>query len=136
MLQKGCTQRVVQGTPASFPPHPVLWRVARNLTRLPHHSKSWLSDRPPAINNNKFFRELIQLHFTYCIRANKRPLLIKLPLQPNLNNPPFFVPKVHLLELFWAKIRKRKSKESKNDLKRCKIGPFGLKLGGNGTTSI
>ena len=43
---------------------------------------------------------------TYHNRAYRMPLLIKPPLQQNLNKPPLLSPKVHFLRLFGAIIRK------------------------------
>ena len=40
---------------------------------------------------------------SYRIRAYNTPLLIKPPLQPNLNKPPLFCLKSPLLKAFWGK---------------------------------
>ena len=39
----------------------------------------------------------------YRIRAYSTPLLIKPPVQPNLNKPPHFFPKSPLFKAFWGK---------------------------------
>ena len=45
----------------------------------------------------------IQLDTLYRIRAYNTPLLIKPPLQPNLNKPPLFCLKSPLFKAFWGK---------------------------------
>ena len=48
-------------------------------------------------NNTNIFNSI------YRIRAYNTPLLIKPPLQPNLNKPPLFCPKSPLFKAFWGK---------------------------------
>ena len=50
-------------------------------------------------------RAFLTAHTTdsYRIRAYSTPLLIKPPLQPNLNKPPLFCPKSPLFKAFWGK---------------------------------
>ena len=53
--------------------------------------------------------------FLYRIRAYSTPLLIKPPLQPNLNKPPLFCPKSPLFEAFWGKNPKNFNKPPPNN---------------------
>ena len=53
----------------------------------------------------------------YRIRAYSTPLLIKPPLQPNLNKPPLFCPKSPLFKAFWANIQKISIKLHQKTLK-------------------
>ena len=52
---------------------------------------------------SKFSKQYSKILHTVSARAYNTPLLIKPPLQPNLNKPPLFCPKSPLFKAFWGK---------------------------------
>ena len=78
---------------------------------------------------------------TYRIRAYNTSLLIKPPLQPNLNKPPLFCPKSPLFKAFWGKNPKNFNKTPPKNLqifinRRRTIGADTYSIDGEKTTHI